>query len=78
MTNDIVIQEYTKACFSYYFNLYLPKDEDGLVHDNTMYYMGIIEFLEKNFRNDDIFRVWQEYKEEAKKQAKELLKQNRI
>lgn len=84
MTYSTATQEYTKVCFSYYFNLNLPKDEVGRVNDNIMYYLGIKEFLEKNFRdinNDDdnsVYRIWEEYREEAKHQAKELLSQNRL
>lgn len=84
MTYSTATQEYTKVCFSYYFNLNLPKDEEGRVNDNIMYYLGIKEFLEKNFRdinNDDdnsVYRKWEEYREEAKHQAKELLSQNRL
>ena len=83
MTYSNATQEYKKACFSYYFNLNLPKDEEGRVNDNVNYYLGIKEFLEKNFRdinNDDssIYERWEEYREEAKQQAKELLKENRL
>jgi hypothetical protein len=61
----------------------LPKDEEGKVHDNVQYYLGIKEFLEKNFRdinNDDssVKEHWDDYREEAKKQAKELLKVHRL
>lgn len=84
MTYSTATQEYAKVCFSYYFNLKLPKDEEGRVNDNIMYYLGIKEFLEKNFRdiNNDadnsVYRKWEEYREEAKKQAKDLLFQNRL
>ena len=83
MTYSNAIKEYKKACFSYYFNLYLPKDEEGKVNDNVNYYLGIRDFLEKNFRdiNDDdgsVREKWSEYREEAKQQAKELLKENRL
>ena len=83
MTYSNAIKEYKKACFSYYFNLYLPKDEEGKVNDNVNYYLGIREFLEKNFRdiNDDdgsVREKWEEYREEAKQQAKEFLKENRL
>lgn len=83
MTYSNAIKEYKKACFSYYFNLYLPKDEEGKVNDNVNYYLGIREFLEKNFRdinNDDnsVKEHWDDYREEAKQQAKELLKENRL
>lgn len=84
MTYSAAIQEYSKVCFSYYFNLNLPKDECGRVNDNIMYYLGIKEFLEKNFRDisndnyDSIYKEWEQYREESKKKAKELLKQNRL
>lgn len=83
MTYSNAIKEYKKACFSYYFNFNLPRDEQGLVKDNVQYYLGIMEFLEKNFRdiNDDdgsVHEHWAEYKAEAKQQAKELLKENRL
>ena len=83
MTYSNAIKEYKKACFSYYFNFNLPKDENNTVVYNTYYYLGIMEFLEKNFRdinNDDnsVYEKWKEYREEAKKQAKELLKENRL
>ena len=83
MTYSNAIKEYKKACFSYYLNLYLPKDEEGKVNDNVNYYLGIKEFLEKNFRdinNDDnsVYERWEEYREEAKQQAKELLKVHRL
>ena len=84
MTYNTAIQEYSKVCFSYYFNLNLPKDECGRVNDNIMYYLGIKEFLEKNFRDvnndnyDSVYKEWEQYREESKKQAKELLKQNRL
>ena len=83
MTYSNATQEYKKACFSYYFNLYLPKDAEGKVNDNVNYYLGIREFLEKNFRdiNDDdgsVREKWAEYREEAKQQAKEFLKENRL
>lgn len=83
MTYSKAISKYKKACFSYYFNLYLPKDEEGRVNDNVHYYLGIKEFLEKNFRdinNDDgsVYEKWEEYREEAKQQAKEFLKENRL
>ena len=83
MTYSNATQEYKKACFSYYFNLNLPKDEEGKVNDNVNYYLGIKEFLEKNFRdinNDDssVYERWEEYREEAKQQAKELLKVHRL
>lgn len=83
MTYSNATSEYKKVCFSYYFNLNLPKDERGRVNDNVYYYLGIKEFLEKNFRdinNDDgsVYEKWEEYREEAKQQAKELLKENRL
>ena len=84
MTYSMATQEYSKVCFSYYFNLYLPKDEDGRVNDNTMYYLGIKEFLEKNFRDinndsyDSVYKKWEQYREGAKKQAKDILMQNRL
>lgn len=83
MTYSNATQEYKKACFSYYFNLNLPKDEDGKVNDNVIYYLAITEFLEKNFRdinNDDnsVYEKWEQYREEAKKQAKEFLKEHRL
>ena len=83
MTYSNATSEYKKVCFSYYFNLYLPKDEEGKVNDNVTYYLAIKEFLEKNFRdinNDDnsVKEHWDEYREEAKQQAKELLKENRL
>jgi hypothetical protein len=83
MTYSNATKEYKKACFSYYFNLNLPKDEEGRVNDNVHYYLGIKEFLEKNFRdinNDDnsVYEKWEEYREEAKQQAKELLEENRL
>ena len=84
MTYSTAIQEYSKVCFSYYFNLNLPKDECGRVNDNIMYYLRIKEFLEKNFRDisndnyDSIYKEWEQYREESKKKAKELLKQNRL
>jgi len=83
MTYSNAIKEYKKACFSYYFNLNLPKDEEGIVNDNVNYYLAIVEFLEKNFRdinNDDgsVKEHWDDYKEDAKKQAKEFLKENRL
>ena len=56
MTYSNAIKEYKKACFSYYFNLYLPKDEEGKVNDNVNYYLGIREFLEKiEFHNTNAF-----------------------
>ena len=84
MTYSNATQEYKKACFSYYFNLNLPKDEEGKVHDNVQYYLAIKEFLEKNFRditnNEDnsVYERWEEYRQEAKEQAKELLKVHRL
>ena len=83
MTYSNATQEYKKACFSYYFNLNLPKDEEGKVNDNVNYYLAIKEFLEKNFRdinNDDnsVYERWEQYREEAKQQAKELLKIHRL
>ena len=83
MTYSNATQEYKKACFSYYFNLYLPKDEEGKVNNNVVYFLAIKEFLEKNFRdinNDDssVKEHWDDYREEAKKQAKELLKVHRL
>lgn len=84
MTYSMATQEYSKVCFSYYFNLNLPKDECGRVNDNIMYYLGIKEFLEKNFRdinndsNDSVYKKWEQYRKEAKKQAEELLRQNRL
>ena len=84
MTYSTAIQEYSKVCFSYYFNFYLPGDEEGRVNDNIMYYLGIKEFLENNFRDidndnyDSIYKEWEQYREESKKKAKELLKQNRL
>lgn len=84
MTYSTAIQEYSKVCFSYYFNLNLPKDEDGRVNDNIMYYLGIKKFLEKNFRdinndsNDSVYKEWEQYREKAKKQAKDILRQNRL
>lgn len=84
MTYSTATQEYSKVCFSYYFNLNLPKDECGRVNDNIMYYLGIKEFLEKNFRdinndsNDSVYKKWEQYRREAKKQAEELLRQNRL
>lgn len=83
MTYSNATQEYKKACFSYYFNLNLPKDEEGKVNDNVNYYLAIKEFLEKNFRdinNDDssVKEHWDDYREEAKKQAKEFLQSVRL
>lgn len=84
MTYSMATQEYLKVCFSYYFNLNLPKDEDGRVNDNIMYYLGIKEFLEKNFRdinndsNDSVYKEWEQYREKAKKKAKDILMQNRL
>lgn len=84
MTYSTATQEYSKVCFSYYFNLNLPKDECGRVNDNIMYYLGIKEFLEKNFRDvnpdsdDSVYKKWEQYRKEAKKQAEELLRQNRL
>lgn len=84
MTYSTATQEYSKVCFSYYFNLNLPKDECGRVNDNIMYYLGIKEFLEKNFRNvnsdsdDSVYKKWEQYRKGAKKQAEELLRQNRL
>ena len=83
MTYSNATNEYKKVCFSYYFNLNLPRDEEGIINDNINYYLGIKEFLEKNFRdinNDDnsVYERWEEYREEAKQQAKELLKENRL
>lgn len=84
MTYSTATQEYTKVCFSYYFNLNLPKDEEGRVNDNIIYYLAIKEFLEKNFRdinNDEdnhVYRNWEEYRKEAQKQAEEFLRQNRL
>jgi len=83
MTYSNATQEYKKACFSYYFNLNLPKDEEGRVNDNVNYYLAIKEFLEKNFRdinNDDssVKEHWDDYREEAKKQAKEFLQSVRL
>lgn len=77
------IQEYKKACFSYYLNFNLPRDENDIVVYNTYYYLGIMEFLEKNFRDinkDDasIYENWKTWREEAKQQAKQLLKENRL
>ena len=83
MTYSTAISEYERACFSYYFNLNLPKDEEGRVNDNVHYYLGIKEFLEKNFRdiNDDdgsVREKWDAYREEAKQQAKEFLQSVRL
>lgn len=83
MTYSTAISEYKKACFSYYLNFNLPKDAGGRIDRNIVYYLGIKEFLEKNFRdinNDDnsVYEKWEEYREEAKKQAEELLKENRL
>lgn len=83
MTYSNAIKEYKKACFSYYFNFNLPRDAGGRVDYNIVYYLGIKEFLEKNFRdinNDDnsVYEKWEEYREEAKQQAKEFLKENRL
>lgn len=84
MTYSTAIQEYSKVCFSYYFNLNLPKDECGRVNDNIMYYLGIKEFLEKNFRdinndsNDSVYKKWEQCREESKKKAKDILIQNRL
>ena len=83
MTYSNAIQEYKKACFSYYINFGLPKDENGIVVYNTYYYLGIMEFLERNFRdiNDDDGSVkehWDDYRKEAKQQAKEFLRENRL
>ena len=77
-------KEYKKVCFSYYFNLNLPRDEEGIINDNVNYYLGIKEFLEKNFRditnNEDnsVYERWDAYREEAKQQAKELLQSVRL
>ena len=83
MTYSNAAQEYKKACFSYYINFNLPKDENGIVVHNTYYYLGIVEFLEKNFRDinkDDanIYENWKTWREEAKQQAKEFLKEHRL
>lgn len=84
MTYSNATQEYKKACFSYYLNFNLPKDVNDVVTHNTYYYLGIMEFLEKNFRditnNEDnsVYEKWKEYREEAKNQAKEFLKEHRL
>lgn len=83
MTYSNAISEYKKVCFSYYFNLNLPKDAEEKVAYNVMYYLGIKEFLEKNFRdinNDDnsVYERWEEYRQQAKQQAKEFLEENRL
>lgn len=83
MTYSNATSEYKKVCFSYYINFNLPKDENDIVVHNIYYYLGIKEFLEKNFRdinNDDnsVYEKWEEYREEAKNQAKEFLKEHRL
>lgn len=83
MTYSKAISEYKKACFSYYLNFNLSKGENDIATHNAYYYLGIREFLEKNFRdiNDDDGSVkehWEEYREEAKQQAEEFLKENRL
>ena len=84
MTYSNATKEYKKVCFSYYFNLNLPKDGEGRVNDNVHYYLGIKEFLEKNFRditnNEDnsVYENWDAYREEAKQQAKGFLQSVRL